>query len=457
MLPKGLRAAMREEEIRRSDFGADFVWGTATASYQIEGAWNIDDKGESIWDHFVHHTHKVKTGETGDVACDFYHRYESDIELMHKLHIPASRFSISWPRLIPNGTGAVNQKGIDFYDRVIDKCLKENVDPWVTCFHWDLPQALQEKGGWENRDILGWFEEFVTLCAKKYGDRVKNWMVFNEPTSFVQGGYLVGWLAPGKLGFHHFLPAMHHTTLCHGVGGRVLKNLVKDGNIGTTHAVSYIDPYKHTERNEEVARKLDAMVNRIFVEPVLGMGYPIKTVPKLKHVEKYFKPDDEKNIVFDFDFIGLQNYSRTLVKPLALVPAVHAINVKQSKLPNPLTEMHYEVYPEGMYKIIKQFAEYKQIKKFYITENGAAFKDEVVNGEVHDAKRVQFFKDYLAQVLKAKREGINIGGYFVWSFLDNFEWAEGYRPRFGLVHVDYATQQRIVKDSGKWYSDFLSR
>jgi beta-glucosidase len=442
MLPKEILAKFSEEELRRMDFGNDFVWGTATAAYQVEGAWNVDGKGESIWDNFVHHhAKKVKTHETGDIACDFYNRYESDIELMRKMNIPASRFSISWPRLLPNGTGTVNQKGVDFYDRVIDKCLKENVEPWVTCYHWDLPQKLQDKGGWENRDILKWFEDYVS--------------VFNEPGSFVPLGYLIAMHPPAKLGFQHFLPALHHTTLCHGIGGRVLKNIVKDGNIGTTLSCSPTDGWKDKPANQKAAARGDAMLNRLFIEPILGMGYPTETLPKLKKIEKYFHPEDEKNLAFDFDFIGLQNYSRMVVKQLGIVPMLHGINVPAKKLGHDITEMGWEVYPDGMYRIIKQFAKYDKIKKFYITENGASFKDEMVNGEINDVKRTQFLKDYLGQVLKAKKEGVNIGGYFIWSFMDNFEWAEGFRPRFGLVGVDFKTQQRTIKASGKWFSEFL--
>ncbi|HMV14919.1 MAG TPA: GH1 family beta-glucosidase [Chitinophagales bacterium] len=456
-IPKSILANDLFNDLRSSDFGNDFVWGTATASYQIEGAWNVDGKGESIWDRFAHQPRNIKTKENGDVACDFYNRYNEDIELMRDMHIKHSRFSISWPRLLPEGTGKINQKGIDFYDRVIDKYLKENITPWATLYHWDLPQKLQDKGGWENRDILGWFEEYVSLCAHKFGDRVKNWMVFNEPGTFVPLGYLIKIHAPGKFGFNHFLPALHHVSLAHGVGGRVLKNVVKDGNIGTTFSCSHVDPYKNNERFIQSAKRMDAFTNRLYIEPILGLGYPTAEIPKLKKMEKYFKPDDEKNLPFDFDFIGLQNYSRIVSKPLQIVPGLHAMNVKAKKLGHDITEMGWEVYPEGMYKIIKQIAAYKNIKKIYITENGVAFKDSLVNGNINDTNRIQFLKDYLKQILRAKKEGVDIGGYFVWSFMDNFEWAEGYHPRFGLVHVDFKTQQRIIKDSGKWFSEFLQK
>lgn len=459
MIPKELFSFYAEENgFKRSDFGKDFVWGTATAAYQIEGAWNLDGKGESIWDHYTHHhKNKIKTRENGDVACDFYHSYEKDIALMRQMNIPASRFSIGWSRVLPQGTGAVNQKGIDFYNRVIDTCLKENVEPWITCYHWDLPQALQEKGGWVNRDVVHWFEEYVALCGKHFGDRVKNWMVFNEPMAFTALGYLMGMHAPGKLGkFNDFYAATHHVTLSHGAGGRILKKEVKNGHIGTTFSCSAVDAWKDKPANQRAAVRADVLVNRLFIEPVLGMGYPMKDLPALKKMEKYIKDGDEKLLPFDFDFVGLQNYTRIVTKHLGVIPMLHGINVPPKKLGHDITEMNWEVYPEGMYRIIKQFAAYKNLPRIYITENGVAVKDEVVNGEIHDTKRTQFLKDYLAQVLKAKREGIDIGGYFVWSFLDNFEWAEGYRPRFGMVGVDFKTQQRIVKDSGKWFSRFLS-
>lgn len=458
LMPGQLTALAKEHpELAASMFGPDFIWGTATSSYQIEGAWNIDGKGESIWDRFTHNTKKVHNRDTGDIACDFYNRYPGDIELMRKLNFQASRFSISWPRIMPEGKGAANQKGLDFYDRVIDKCLETGVDPWVTCYHWDLPQMLQDKGGWENRDIVGWFQDYVALCGKTFGDRVKNWMVFNEPASFIALGYLIGMHAPGKFGFKHFLPALHYSNLAHGAGGRALRDTVWDANIGTCYSCSPIQPYKDKDRYHEVVKRADAMFNRVYIEPVLGMGYPIEDLPKLRKIEKYIQAEDERNMPFDFDFIGLQYYFRTVMKPFFAVPAIHGINVKPKKLSDDLSDMGWEIYPEGLYDIIRQFAQYKQIKKFYITENGTAFPDTLLNGEVNDEKRVKFYQDHLKQVLRAKKEGVNIGGYFAWSFLDNFEWAEGYKPRFGLVHVDYATQQRTVKASGKWFADFMKR
>lgn len=457
MIPNELQAAFADGELKRSDFGKDFLWGTATAAYQIEGAWNLDGKSPSVWDHMAHkRPGKIKTRENGDIACDFYHKYEQDIELMKKMGIPVFRFSLAWTRILPDGTGKVNQKGIDFYNRVIDKCLKEGVQPWITCYHWDLPQVLEDKGGWANRDSIQWFEEYVDVATKAFGDRVKNWMVFNEPMAFTMLGYMLGWHAPGKVNFKKFYKSVHHVTMCHGAGGRVIRKNVKGANVGTTFSCSSVETLKHNKANDNAVKRADVMINRLFVEPVLGMGYPVKDLPMLKHVIKHMQPGDEEKMKFDFDFIGVQNYTRLVVKNLALIPMIHAINISPKKLGHDITEMNWEVYPEGIYKVIKKFAAYPNIPKLIVTENGAAFKDELVNGEINDTKRVQFIKDYLAQVLKAKKEGVNLGGYFIWSFLDNFEWAEGYRPRFGIVGVDFATQQRTVKASGKWYADFLA-
>ena len=442
--------------ISRKDFGNDFIWGTATAAYQIEGAWNEEGKGESVWDNFTHNKkNKIKTGENADTACDFYHRYESDIDLLSLMNIQAFRFSIAWSRVLPSGTGPVNQQGIDFYSRLIDKCLEKGIEPWVTLYHWDIPQALQEKGGWENRDVCNWFGEYVELCTKHFGDRVKNWMVFNEPMAFTALGYMLGIHAPGKFGMHRFLKATHHTVLCHGIGGRIIRKNVPEAQIGTTFSCSPIEAWKGKPANIRAAKREDVLINRLFVEPILGMGYPLKDLPALKKIEKYMLPEDAKNMAFDFDFIGVQNYSRFVARNFGAAPVVHAVNVNPKKLGNDLTEMNWEVYPEGIYKIWKQFAAYPAIKKIIVTENGAAFPDEVTESGVKDLKRAKFIQDYLEQVLKAQKEGVPVKGYFVWSFMDNFEWAEGFRPRFGLVHVDFKTQKRTIKDSGLWFKDFL--
>lgn len=447
------------EALTRAAFGPDFQWGVATAAYQIEGAHNLDGKGESVWDRFTHTPKKIKNNDNGDIACDFYHRYPEDLDLMKSMHIPNNRFSVAWSRVLPEGTGTVNEKGIDFYNRVIDTCLEKGIEPWITCYHWDLPQALEEKGGWPSRDILGPFEEYVDLITRRFGDRVKKWMVLNEPAAFVGLGYFLGMHAPGKKGLKNFLPAIHHATLCQAEGGRIIRRNVPDAEIGTTFSASHFMPKKEDNKlHRKSAERYAAGFNRLFLEPALGLGYPTDTIPPLKRIKKYFKPGDEEKMVFDFDFIGLQNYTRDVIRHSVLIPFLWGKSVPPEKRGEVagITEMNWEVYPEGIYHLLKWMGSYPQIKKILVTENGASFPDTLEEGRVKDTQRKRFLQYYLAQVLRAKKEGVNVQGYFVWSFMDNFEWAEGYDPRFGLVHVDFETQQRTLKDSGHWYSDFLA-
>lgn len=454
-LPGSLQAHTIFNTINRKDFGNDFVWGAACAAYQVEGAWNIDGKGPSIWDTFTHKKGTIYKNQNGDIACDFYHRYADDIALLKYLGIPNFRFSISWSRILPNGVGTINQRGIDFYHRVIDTCLENNITPWITLYHWDLPQALEDKGGWTNREIINWFSEFVSICTKSYGNKVKNWMVLNEPMAFTGVGYFLGIHAPGKKGIGNFLPAVHHAAMCQAEGARVIRANIADANIGTTFSCSHIDPKKAKERHFLAAQKSDALINRLFIEPALGLGYPTDTIPLLKRIEKYMHSGDEQKLKFDFDFIGIQNYTREVVKHWIFNPILWSKQIPASKRKVELTEMGWEVYPEGIYYLLKKFAAYKNIPPLYVTENGAAFEDVLDDEYVHDNKRIKFIESYLKQVLNAKNEGVNVRGYFYWSFTDNFEWAEGYRTRFGLVHIDYTTQKRTVKDSGFWFKKFL--
>jgi beta-glucosidase len=444
-------------ELNKHLFGENFYWGVSTASFQTEGAWQEDGKGESIWDNFTHKKGKIHQGQTADVTCDFYHRYEQDIDLIKQLNIPNFRFSIAWSRILPLGTGQVNQAGIDFYNRVIDYCLLQGIQPWVTLYHWDLPQALELQGGWTNRDVVQWFTDYVTICAKSFGDRVKHWMVMNEPTAFTGVGHFFGLHAPGRKGLGNFLPACHHTALSIGAGARALRNLLPNVEIGSTYSCSHVEPFSGETKDVAAALRIDALMNRMFIEPVLGLGYPTNDLPVLRKIEKYMKADDEKNMGFDLDFIGLQNYTRDIVKYSFFVPYVSAKMVEAKDRNVPLTDMGWEIYPDAMYQVIKKFTAYPQIKKIYITENGAAFPDVITDGQIRDNQRTQYIKDNLLSVLKAKQEGCPVNGYFVWTLTDNFEWAEGYRPRFGLIHVDFETQERLVKASGNWYKEFLEQ
>lgn len=439
----------------RQHFGEDFKWGVSTAAYQIEGGYNADGKGKSIWDAFSNTPGKTFAGHTGNVACDFYHRYPHDIALMCHLNIPNFRFSISWSRIIPNGIGTVNMSGIAFYNRVIDFCLELGIEPWITLYHWDLPYELEKKGGWTNREIVNWFSEYVEICVKHFGSRVKHWMILNEPMVFTGAGYFLGVHAPGRKGLNNFLAAAHHATLCQAEGGRIVRSMVPQSKVGTTFSCSSIEPYRQTMQDNEAAKRIDTLLNRLFVEPLAGLGYPLKDLKLLQRLEPFVKDGDESKLAFDMDFIGVQNYTRELVAWSYLTPLIWAKIVKPEKRNVEITEMKWEVYPECIYTMLHQFDQYKTFKEIIVTENGAAFPDAVIDNKVNDIKRKNYLQEHIAQVLRAKNEGVNVNGYFVWSFTDNFEWAEGYHPRFGLVYIDFATQKRIVKLSGCWYSKLL--
>jgi beta-glucosidase len=441
--------------INKKDFGEDFAWGTSTAAYQTEGAHDLDLKGKSIWDVFTATKGKITGGHNGNTACDFYHKYACDIALMSQLNITNFRFSLSWSRIMPFGTGPVNTKGVDFYNKVIDFCLECGIEPWITLYHWDLPYELEKKGGWTNRQIVDWFTTYVQVCVKKFGDRVKNWMVLNEPMVFTGAGYFLGVHAPGRKGLANFLPAVHHAALCQAEGGRIIKSMLGDSKVGTTFSCSYVEPYRKIERDVLAAKRVDVLLNRLFVEPLAGLGYPVKDLKLLQRLEMFVKDGDEKRLAFDMDFIGVQNYTRELVKYSLFTPFLFAKIVKANERNVDHTVMNWEIYPEAMYQMLNRFSKYKCFKELIVTENGAAFPDTVVDNAVNDEHRKRFLQQNIQQVLRAKQKGINVTGYFVWSFTDNFEWAEGFHPRFGLVHVDFETQKRTVKASGHWYSHLL--
>jgi len=438
----------------KEDFGERFRWGVSLAAYQVEGAHEADGRGPSIWDHFSNKKNRIEDGSNGNVACEFYYRYEQDIALTKSLNLTHFRFSISWTRIIPDGTGEVNQPGLDYYNRLIDCCLEYGLVPWVTLYHWDLPLAIEKQGGWTNRIVVDAFIRFVDVCSKSFGDRVKNWIVMNEPFTFTGLGYLAGYYAPGRFGMHNYLPAVHYATLCQAEGARRLRRNLPDAFIGTSISCSYVAPSGNHPNQVAAAQRVDALLNRLHIEPLLGMGYPVKELPVLERIEKYFHPYDEELIKFEFDFIGLQNYFSLVAYNNPLIPYLQAFVVPFRKLNRPLTANGWEVFPEGMSRILKQFSKYP-IKEFIVTENGAAFHDHLEGNRVHDKRRLQYIQSYLAEVLKAKEEGINISGYFIWTLMDNFEWRAGFRSRFGIVYTDFLKQTRIIKDSGLWVRDFL--
>lgn len=457
-LPAAFFPATSPPDFTRADFGPDFSWGVSAAAYQTEGGWNLDGKGPSIWDDFVRRRGKIKGRQHADEATDFYHRWPQDLDLLRGLGIPNFRFSVAWSRVLPAGTGSANPAGLDFYDRLVDGCLQRGITPWLTVYHWDLPRALQQRGGWQNRSILGWFTDYAELLARRLGDRVSRWMVLNEPLAFTGAGHLLGIHAPGRRSLGAFLAATHHAALAQAEGGRALRaTLPAEARIGSTFSCAHVEPWRPAlPRDIRAARRADALLNRLFVEPALGLGYPVADLPVLGWLDRYVQPGDEARLPFAFDFLGVQNYTREVVRFSPYVPLLWAtlVGARQRRVPH--TAMGWEVYPESLYHALRRFAAYPNVPRLLVTENGSAFPDAAPHdGRLPDPARRAFLQASLGQLLRARRAGVPVDGYFVWSFTDNFEWAEGYAPRFGLVHVDYPTQQRTVKDSGRWYSAFL--
>lgn len=436
-------------------FPEGFIWGTATSAYQIEGGYRCDGKGESIWDRFSHIPGKIYNNDTGDVACDHYHLFNEDVRLLKDLGVKSYSFSISWPRIFPDGKGKPNQKGIDFY-RNLDNLLADNgIIPAVTLYHWDLPQKLQDIGGWANREMAGYFERYARYIFKELEEIVPIWIIFNEPwvSSFI--GYWYGGHPPGITDFSTALLASHHTMLAHGMAVRAFREMGKKGEIGIKLSLNSVYPASEDKKDIAAARRYGDFLNGWFLDPILRGKYPAELVKWLSNqvVFPEIESDDMDIIHTPVDFLDVNSYSSSSVAhdsedwPLQLAFA----NTGKVR-----TDTGWEIYPEGLYDLLLYLhKEYNEIKML-ITENGAAFKDIVDrDGQVEDDDRLRYLHDHILQVYKAIRKEVNLAGYYVWSFMDNFEWIMGYSKRFGLVYVDYATQKRIVKKSGLWYREVI--
>jgi beta-glucosidase len=437
-------------------FPSDFAWGTATAAYQIEGAAQTDGRGESIWDRFSHTPGNVLNGDTGDVACDHYHRYLDDIALMHSLNLTAYRFSIAWPRVLPQGRGAVNAAGLDFYDRLVDGLLAANITPFVTLYHWDLPQALQEEGGWANRAVVDAFAHYVDIISHRLGDRVHHWITQNEPWCVSFLGHYTGETAPGQRNLATALQVAHHVLLSHGTAVSILRaNGSAQTRVGITCFLSPGVPASDSEADLVAARRWDGYLNRWFLDPLAGRGYPQDMLAYYGSAAPTIQSGDLDRIAVSLDFFGLNYYFRTVVSddPTAPVPSVRKHRVEGAEY----TAMDWEVHPDSFYELLLRLTRDYRFPAIYITENGAAYPDMVdADGTVHDPKRVIFLQAHIAAAHRALAADVPLAGYFVWSLLDNFEWAYGYYRRCGIVYVDYSTQQRIVKDSGHWYAELIA-
>jgi beta-glucosidase len=427
-------------------FPSNFVWGSATASYQIEGAAFEDGKGPSIWDRFSHTPGKVKNGDTGDVACDHYHRYLEDVEIMRTLGLQAYRFSISWPRILPQGDGAVNQAGLDFYDRLVDALLAAGIAPMVTLYHWDLPQALQDRqGGWASRAIVQQFAHYADVVSRCLGDRVKHWATLNEPHVVAVLGYERGIHAPGLTDPVMAAQVSHHLLLAHGTAVPILRaNAGPDAQIGIVNNQGYFDTPPGASEKDRAQRDLvDAHVNRVFMDPIFHGRYPAALQDAPGFAEMLIQPGDWEIIQTPIDFVGINYYSRRLIGQDRNPDAEH-------------TTMDWEVYPDGLYQTLMRIHQEDRPRAIYITENGAAFEDHVTaDGRVHDERRVAYLREHFRRAAQAIRNGVPLRGYFVWSLLDNFEWTYGYSQRFGIVRVEYETGQRILKDSALYFQSVI--
>jgi beta-glucosidase len=439
-------------------FPRNFFWGAATAAYQIEGAWNEDGKAESIWDRFSHTPGKIKNGDTGDIACDSYHRWQEDIALLRAMNLNSYRFSISWPRIQPAGSGPANPKGIDYYSRLVDALLEARIRPFVTLYHWDLPQALEDAGGWPNRDTASRFADYVGVVSRALGNRVTDWMLFNEPSAFIDLGYLEGKHAPGRRGLLDFLRASHTVNLAQGAGFRALKATHPSARVGTAFSMSACEPASDSEPDKLAAERAHAVTNLWFLEPALKGQYP-DALAFLPETVMRIKSGDLDKMRAPLDFIGINLYYRTIASaPGAMERLSHTqqwlFPVKMTGgRQGPKTSIGWEVWPQAMYDMVMRISRDFSRPQIEITESGCAYNDGPdPNSAIHDALRIDYHRQYLQAVGRAIADGADIRGYHAWTLLDNFEWAEGFSQRFGLAYVDFKTQQRIIKESGRWYA-----
>jgi len=431
----------------------DFVWGAATAAYQIEGAVDEDGRAPSIWDTFSRTPGKVAGGDTGDVACDHYHRWTEDLDLMKALDLDSYRFSIAWPRIIPDGAGAVNAAGLAFYDRLVDGLLEAGITPNATLYHWDLPQAQQDRGGWPERETAERFGEYAAVMANALGDRVKDWATLNEPLCSAWIGHLEGTMAPGLTDLTAAVRASYHLHVGHGLAVQALRAAHSDLRIGIVNNLSPCEPATDRDADVAAALRADGHTNRWWLDPIHGRGYPQDMV-ELYGVELPVKDGDMESIAAPLDWLGLNFYFRQVIADDPTGPAPHA---KQVYVPGVRrTAMDWEVNADGLEQLLVRLSEEYGAQRIFVTENGSAYLDTVgPDGEVDDPERVQYLEEHLAACARAIKRGVPLAGYYAWSLLDNFEWAYGYDKRFGLVHVDYATQKRIIKGSGRRYTDLI--
>lgn len=443
--------------MERNGFNKDFVIGTSTSSYQIEGAVLEGGRGASIWDIFSHTPGKIRNGDTGDVACDHYHRYPGDIRLMKELGVGGYRMSVAWPRIFPQGTGKPNKAGLDFYNRLIDMLLENSIEPMVTLYHWDLPQALQERGGWGNRDTASYFAEYADTVFRFLGDRVKKWNTLNEPWVSAFAGHYQGRHAPGLTDARLAVQVSHHLMLAHALAMEAFRQSGLDGKVGIALNLYPIYPASESEEDREAASFADGYHNRWFLDPVLRGVYPedmLDIFRKKLHAPDIRETDMERISKYRVDFLGINYYTRKVIKKASGNDILHVEEVKPEG--SEYTEMGWEIYPEGLLDLLRRIQKDYDNPVVVITENGAAFRDNVIkDGVIQDDDRIRYLEKHLEAVKKAISEGIRLEGYYIWSLIDNFEWAHGYGKRFGLFHVNYQSLERSWKKSAIWLKGYI--
>ncbi len=458
-----------------SAFPSEFLWGTATAAFQVEGAWNEDGKGESNWDRFNHTQGKIRGGATADVSCDSYHRMADDVALVQRMNMKSYRFSISWPRIQPTGVGAPNAKGLDHYSRFVDMLLAKGIRPFCTMYHWDLPQALEDKGGWPNRDLAGYYAEYAGILGKHLGDRITVWAPFNMPWTFCYLGYGVGAFPPGRSDYGLFLKAMHTVGLAQSEGLRALKAASSKATVGSAYGMAPAYPKTNSEADGAATARYHAMNNVFFLHAAMTGEYPKAFVGETPYRQMGFQPRDEKILKAPLDWVGFHYYTRRIVSATNGTGGAGSASFGteteldgsgssrddltrfHAEMPTegPLTDAGLEVYPQGMYDLVTQISREYDHPVIEITESGCSYLDaplESKGGGVPDARRIAFFRSYLAELQRAIRDGARVRSYHAWTLLDNFEWADGYSQRYGLTYVDFRSGKRMPKDSALWYS-----
>ena len=471
--------AIAPAAIGSARFPDGFLWGMATASYQVEGAWNEDGKGESIWDRYAHGVGHVKGGDTGDVACDHYHLYKQDIALLKRLNQKSFRFSISWARIQPDGTGAPNQKGLDHYKRVMDAVLEAGIRPFCTLYHWDLPQGLEDKGGWPNRDLAGYFADYAGILAEELGDRITVWAPFNMPWAFTYYGYGIGIHPPNRAKFGDFLKALHTVSLAQGESFRAIKAASPKATVGSAYSMAPGYPKTESEADRSATARYHAMNNTFFLHAALKGEYPKAFVGEPPHEQMGVRAGDDKIMRAPLDWVGFHYYTRRIVSDAGGALAglsksgglhygteieadtgdtngrdpytrFHAVMPTEG----PLTHAGLEIWPHGIYDLVTQISREYDHPVIEITECGCCYMDtpfDEEGGRVPDERRIAFFREILAELARAIADGARVRAFHAWSLMDNFEWTDGYSQRYGLTYVDFRDQKRTVKDSGLWY------